>query len=172
MRMILSTNNKWDTRWLKSGDTFTINFDVKQLVVDWWPDNGYVDLGDGLYVRAEPQSDGSYAYFKTVWARTEQHLRFFCVSNAGHPAPLPDTNLEQFPDPPGMPKPLDFGTITDNETSNGRSWYMDGIIQGTDFHHKILQTKTDTRQQTGYYLLGRREKRTDPVLAIDWRYRN
>ena len=49
---------------------------------------------------------------------------------------------------------------------------MDGILRGTDFHHKILQTKTDTREQTGYYLLGTRDKRTDVVLAIDWCYRN
>ena len=108
----------------------------------------------------------------TVWARTEEHLRYFCLSNAGHPAPFPDATVQQFTVPPDMPEPLDFGTITDQETTNGRSWYIDGILRGTDFHHKILQTKTDTREQTGYYLLGTRDKRTDVVLAIDWRYRN
>ena len=170
--MNVTESNKWDIRWLKTGDSFTVDLDVTTVRVDWRQNNGFLDLGDGLYVRAEPQSDGMYEYLFTIWARGEGYLRYFFLSNHKYPAPLPDANVKQFPDPPGMPKPLDFGTITDHETSNGRSWYMDGIIEDTTFHHKILQTKTDTREQTGYYLLGKRDKRTDVVLAVDWRYRN
>ena len=170
--MVVNEQNKWDIRWLKAGDKFRLDLEASAVTVDWRPDNGYLNLGDGLYVRAEAQQDGVYEYLMTVWARSEDYLRYFCLSNSAHPAALPDATSEQFPNPPDMPGPLDFGTITDLETVHGRSWYMDGLLEGRFFHHKILQTKTDMHQRTGYYLLGRRDKRSDIVHAITWRYRN
>ena len=58
--MNVTEGNKWDIRWLKSGDSFTLDFEVTRVRVEWRRDHGYLALGDGLYVRCEPLRSGDY----------------------------------------------------------------------------------------------------------------
>ena len=79
--MNVTEQNKWDIRWLKTGDTFSVEFNTPWIGVDY-KDDGYLDLGDGLYLLADRQLDGHRSYRIAVWARSVDYLRYLFV--AGH----------------------------------------------------------------------------------------
>ncbi len=168
---LASQDTKWNIRWLRLDDLFQINgLQSIAVAVDWWPENGYLDFGDGLWVRGEEVAPGTFRYLLSVWARSEDHFRYFCLSNEGHPTKFPDPASYQYPEPPGT-LPLTYGAIIEHEQSAGRVYHEDGLFHGRNFHHKILQTKSDSRENTGFYFCERRAKDSETCSCVTWRYR-
>lgn len=168
--------SKWDLCFLKQGERFdSSSFEARFVESpENKPNMSFWDFGDGLFVRAELEG-GEFNYVFSIWARTVEHFKYVMFGTSRYPQPLPNLSAIRFSDPPNLPYPLEFGTISQQETTNGQFWYLDGIYNETTFSHKELKagpSQTDRSTQRIYYFLGRRERKTDPAIAVCWRYRD